>query len=204
MKTDQRLCFFGDSFVNGTGDAEVLGWVGRLCAAERRAGADVTVYNLGIRRDTSADVLRRWRAEAAARLPDGIVGRLVFSFGLNDLARDSDSAPRVAPARTLANAAAILGEASALWPTLMIGPPPITDAADRNAEIARLSADLGRVCADVGVPYMDLRGFAAEHLALWRAEAAAGDGIHPDAKSYAALADAVSRWPGWRAWFDPG
>lgn len=202
MKADQRLCFFGDSFVNGTGDVETLGWVGRLCAVERRTGADVTVYNLGVRRDTSADVLRRWRAEAVARLPGAVQGRLVFSFGLNDLARDEAGAPRIALARALANAAAILGEASALWPTLMVGPPPITDAADRNAEIARLSADLGRVCGDVGVPYLDLRGFAAEHLALWRAEAEAGDGIHPNAKSYAALADAVSRWPAWRAWFD--
>ena len=24
-----RICFFGDSFVNGTGDDECLGWVGR-------------------------------------------------------------------------------------------------------------------------------------------------------------------------------
>ena len=35
-----RICFFGDSFVNGTGDDDALGWVGRLCAAERRAGLD--------------------------------------------------------------------------------------------------------------------------------------------------------------------
>lgn len=76
-----RLCFFGDSFVNGTGDDDCLGWVGRLCAAERRVGRDLTVYNLGVRRDTSDDILRRWRREAEARLPPGCGGRLVFSFG---------------------------------------------------------------------------------------------------------------------------
>lgn len=202
MRADQRVCFFGDSFVNGTGDDEALGWVGRLCAAERRAGADLTVYNLGVRRDTSADVLGRWRAEAGLRLPAAVLGRLVFSFGLNDLARDEAGASRIAPARTLANAAEILGEASALWPTLMVGPPPITDDAGRNAEIVRLSADLGRLCADAGVPFLDLTAFAVEHLALWRAEAEAGDGIHPNAKSYAALAGVVGRWSAWRAWFD--
>ncbi|HZC55143.1 MAG TPA: hypothetical protein VE396_03730 [Xanthobacteraceae bacterium] len=28
-----RICFFGDSMVNGTGDDACLGWVGRICAA---------------------------------------------------------------------------------------------------------------------------------------------------------------------------
>jgi hypothetical protein len=51
-----RICFVGDSLVNGTGDPVGLGWVGRACAAARRRGHEVTCYNLGIRRDTSADI----------------------------------------------------------------------------------------------------------------------------------------------------
>src|SRR3954451_17927814 len=70
-----RLCFFADSFVNGTGDDACLGWVGRACAAGRRNGVDLTCYNLGIRGDTSADVLRRWEHEAQARLPPEHDGR---------------------------------------------------------------------------------------------------------------------------------
>jgi hypothetical protein len=27
-----RICFFGDSIVNGTGDDACLGWVGRICS----------------------------------------------------------------------------------------------------------------------------------------------------------------------------
>jgi hypothetical protein len=26
-----RICFIGESFVNGTGDPEFLGWTGRVC-----------------------------------------------------------------------------------------------------------------------------------------------------------------------------
>ena len=55
-----RLCFIGDSLVNGTGDPTGLGWVGRVTASARRRGHDVTTYNLGIRRDTSADIAARW------------------------------------------------------------------------------------------------------------------------------------------------
>ena len=71
MAAPIRVCFFGDSFVNGTGDDACLGWVGRACAAGRRNGMDLTCYNLGIRGDTSADVLRRWEHEARARLAPG-------------------------------------------------------------------------------------------------------------------------------------
>ncbi len=64
-----RICFIGDSFVNGTGDDEALGWTGRIVATARAEGRDVTHYNLGIRRDTSADIAERWRAEVERRLP---------------------------------------------------------------------------------------------------------------------------------------
>jgi acyl-CoA thioesterase-1 len=56
---DIRICFIGDSYVHGTGDDDCLGWAGRLCAAARRAGHNVTYYNLGVRRETSADIACR-------------------------------------------------------------------------------------------------------------------------------------------------
>ncbi|MGA7119410.1 MAG: GDSL-type esterase/lipase family protein [Polyangiaceae bacterium] len=90
-----RICFFGDSFVNGTGDDDGLGWVGRVVARARQGGRDVTAYNLGIRRDTSADVAARWMREARPRLPHEHDGRLVFSFGANDCtANREDGSPR--------------------------------------------------------------------------------------------------------------
>src|SRR6202011_3560744 len=100
-----RICFFGDSMVNGTGDDACLGWVGRVCAAARRRGRDLTCYNLGIRRDTSADVLARWQREAEARLLPEHDGRLIFSFGANDCCPGEDiggarAGPRVGAGNT--------------------------------------------------------------------------------------------------------
>ena len=69
-----RPCFVGDSFINGTGDDTCLGWVGRVCAAMRASGRDLTLYNLGIRRDTSADIAVRWLDETSRRLPQGVDG----------------------------------------------------------------------------------------------------------------------------------
>jgi len=100
-----------------------------------------TCYNLGVRRDTSADVLARWQREAMARLPPEHDGRLVFSFGANNCCPGEDiGGVRVAPGRALTNAEAILTAAVAWRPTLMVGPLPICDiAVDRR--IRHLSDD---------------------------------------------------------------
>jgi acyl-CoA thioesterase I len=119
-----RICFIGDSLVNGTGDPTFLGWVGRVAASTRRRGHDLTAYNLGIRRDTSADIAARWQEEAARRLPAEGDGRLVFSFGGNDCLEEN-GAPRVAADRSLAHARAILSLAHQRYPTLLLGPAPL-------------------------------------------------------------------------------
>jgi acyl-CoA thioesterase-1 len=198
-----RIGAFGDSFVNGTGDDDCLGWVGRLCSTERRSGVDVTLYNLGVRRDTSADVRSRWRREAGARLSENEGGRLLFSFGLNDCAKGEQGfGPRVSPAQTLENAEAILLEASAWLPTLMIGPLPVTDSDRRNKQVIALSAELQNLSEELGVPFFSTVHFAALAAEGWRAEASLGDGIHPNANSYAALAKMIGAWSAWQSWRD--
>ncbi len=195
-----RICFFGDSMVNGTGDDAALGWVGRACAAARRGGRDVTAYNLGIRRDTSADIRARWRREAEARLPQGHDGRLVFSFGANDCCLGEDGAVRVAPEAAVGHAEAILAAALAWKPVLMVGPVPVVDAATA-ARVAALDAAYAALCARLGVAYLSVAGIVAAS-AVWRREVAAGDGAHPNEGGYALLADAVMGWEAWRRWMD--
>jgi lysophospholipase L1-like esterase len=194
-----RICFFGDSFVNGTGDDDGLGWVGRLVAKARQGGRDVTGYNLGIRRDTSADVAARWRNEASLRLPADCDGRLVFSFGANDcLSSGPEGAPRFGRAESLANLEAILGAAQRWLPTLMIGPSIVADDPAANARICALSVDYAELCARLGVPYLEMCHLLSASPA-WTREALA-DGAHPNRGGYAIFADAVSNWSCWRAW----
>ncbi|EAW38620.1 Lipolytic enzyme, G-D-S-L [Lyngbya sp. PCC 8106] len=79
-----RICFVGDSFVNGVGDPSGLGWTGRVCVEAHQYKDEITVYNLGIRRETSADILKRWSGEVSCRLTSEYDSRVVFSFGVND------------------------------------------------------------------------------------------------------------------------
>ncbi|HEX9625995.1 MAG TPA: GDSL-type esterase/lipase family protein [Acidiferrobacterales bacterium] len=196
-RKDTRICFVGDSLVNGTGDPDCLGWAGRLCARARQAGHDVTYYNLGIRRDTSADIAARWLDEVSARLPEGIDGRVVFAFGVNDTVLE-DGAMRVTTGATLDNARAMLGACRGRWPLLWIGPTPLLDDA-HNLRIKVLSRHFAGLAAELDVPYLEVFD-ALRGLPAWTAELRAGDGAHPGADGYAALAELVAQWPTWRAW----
>jgi acyl-CoA thioesterase I len=195
-----RICFIGDSLVNGTGDPTLLGWVGRICAAARRRGVDLTCYNLGIRGNTSADIAQRWQEETTRRLPAGIDGGLVFSFGTNDCMIEG-GAPRVAIERSLEHARAILDAARQKHPTLMLGPAP-SMIGDADARIGPLSRALATLCAELGIAYLDLHTPLAA-MPLWRIEITVGDGAHPGAAGYALIVDLVEGWEPWWRWTSP-
>jgi lysophospholipase L1-like esterase len=200
VRVARRICFVGDSFVNGTGDDACLGWSGRVCAAARRAGHDVTFYNLGIRRETSADVAARWAQEVATRLPDAEQGRLVFSFGTND-ATAIDQGTRLQPEQSVANLQRILETATTQFQTLVVGPPPSPDPA-LDARVAMLSERFADVCQTLAVPYLPVHA-ALTATGTWCAEASAGDGAHPNERGYHELARLVQAWSAWQAWFVP-
>jgi lysophospholipase L1-like esterase len=187
-----RLIAFGDSFVAGVGDPQHLGWVGRALAGRR----EVTLYNLGVRRETSSDVAARWRAEAAPRLTDQEPCRILFSLGVNDGALE-DGAQRVAPARSLLNVRALLTDAARLCPVLLVGPPPVADAG-AAARAEALNENLKLLAARLNTPFIDVfRPLAAD--GLWVREAKAFDGAHPGAAGYQRLADLVAAHPAWRS-----
>jgi lysophospholipase L1-like esterase len=195
---DLRVIFFGDSFVAGVGDETGLGWVGRVVAGAFAAGVPVTAYNLGVRRETSADVLDRWQAETRPRMSREVDCRVVFSFGAND-ATVENGGPRVSAADSVAGLSqAIDGAAELALPVLVVGPPPANDE-DQQDRIARLSASFAEVAAQRGVPYVDVVG-PLRASGTWRREAEAGDGAHPGRDGYALLASLVMEpWLAWLA-----
>jgi acyl-CoA thioesterase-1 len=194
--TDIRICFIGDSFVNGTGDPLCLGWTGRVCATAIHLGYPITYYNLGIRRETSADIAARWREECARRLPPTMDGRVVLSFGANDTTIEQGR-QRLSLDATLHHLRAIVQDARRHYPTLLVGPPPVAEAA-HNARIVALCHAMATVAQELGVPYLPV----CERLVqaqTWVQEAAQSDGAHPRQRGYAALAALVQAWPAW--WF---
>jgi acyl-CoA thioesterase-1 len=187
-----RICFVGDSMVNGTGDHEHLGWVGRVLRDERKRHPELTGYNLGVRRDRSDQIRAHWKVEVERRLPVEHPGRVVFSFGGNDAAQERD------PALTLVDTEAMLAEAKARWPVFMIGAVPLLDG-DILGRARALDEAYGPLCAQLGVPFLSVfDGLMA--TSLWTDEARAGDGAHPGAGGYSRMAGLILASPVWQKW----
>jgi lysophospholipase L1-like esterase len=195
---DIRICFVGESFVNGTGDSTFLGWTGRLCIDLLQRGFNVTHYNLGIRRETSTELLQRWEIECDRRFAPACDNRIVFSFGTNDTTLEN-SKIRVALSDSIENTRQILSVASQKCPVLMISPGAIDDD-EQNQRTQTLSHHFAHLCVELNIPYLDVI-FLLRQCVDWMQEVKAGDGAHPDAKGYAEYAKLVQNWSAWKNWF---
>lgn len=209
-----RICFIGDAFTVGAGDETVLGWVGRIAHAAWAQNHDVTVYNLGIRGDSTRAILRRWRRECEARLPHGTNGRLVFMFGGNDAKEVGDTGVEVPLAESVANARTIIAEAAAWLPTLWLSlipmhatkpyPRLVPEAPEYrfdNHRQAEYTQRYAAVAQELAVPFLDIHT-PLMHDPEWQRLTQAGDGSNPNAAGYAKIATLITAWPAWRTWLD--
>ncbi|BAY93893.1 MULTISPECIES: GDSL-type esterase/lipase family protein [unclassified Tolypothrix] len=196
-----RICFVGESFINGTGDPDFLGWTGRVCAGAHQRGYEITYYNLGVRTETTRFLKQRWRQEVSYRLASEYDGRVVFSFGVNDSGW-AGKQQGIDLTESLENTRAILTEAKQLYPVLMVGPPPCGDEnqEQRNQQIAHQSQQFALVCRELDIPYLDVFSTLV-NSSIWLAEAKANDGAHPRAAGYAEFAAIVQNWDAWLSWF---
>lgn len=198
--------------MNGTNDPDFQGWPGRLAQAEVANGHDVSVYNLGIRGDTSVMIAERWRRECTVRLPAVQPCALVFSFGVNDIAFEN-ATRRVSQEQSLETARTMIGEAKSWLPTLWVGPPPVEldeTTFKPTPDIAYVFSkddirDLGKAYSDLAlelsVPYFDLYG-ALNGDPNWLKSFDGSDAVHPLDSGYRLISDKIRHWAGWRNWFD--
>jgi len=196
MAEDIRICFVGDSFINGTGDETALGWAGRLCASANASGVAVTYYNLGIRRHTSKDILFRWENECSLRLPDSCDGRVVISCGVNDTVIENGSV-RVTQEDSIKNIRKVLDGAKK-YNVIMVGPPPIDDD-EQNKRIKAISEAYEREANLLNVPFIELYSSLINDNA-YKIEVSKNDGAHPQSSGYSKIADIVGSSPSW--WFN--
>jgi acyl-CoA thioesterase-1 len=182
--------------VAGVGDPNYQGWVGRVCARAYPDGLAVTSYNLGVRGETSTQVLRRWQSEMRPRIFPEARTRLVVSFGVNDT-MTVGAGTRVSPTQSTANLTALVMEARTIGiPSLIVGPTPTTNP-EQNGRIEALDEGFHAVAVSIDVPYVSV--FAAlSGDPTWSGETTAGDGAHPSANGYQRLAELV--YPVWRQW----
>ncbi|MCC9624537.1 GDSL-type esterase/lipase family protein [Thalassospira sp. MA62] len=197
-----RICCFGDSLVNGVRDGEKGSWpmrMGRRLLSD--AKRDVTIYNLGIRAETTEGLKARWQGEAQLRMVPEFPTVLIFAFGVNDANhaedRGEETTMRVSPATSAGNAADIIGTAAKLAPTLWIGPQSVINGSKSSQEINDRLEGLNQIYAETArgfdVPYLDLLQTTLDDD-VWQRALRRGDGYHPDSEGYDRLAELIWEW----------
>jgi lysophospholipase L1-like esterase len=189
---DVRICVVGDSFVAGYGDPKALGWLGRVLARTATPEVSLTAYGLGVRDDSSTQVLARWREETSRRWSPGSESRLVVAMGYQDIGQG------LSLARSRLNLANIVDDAASdgLQP-FVVGPPPAQDP-EVNERLRVLVQAQADVCDRRRVPYVDCFTPLTTHE-QWFADLAPGDGVHPAQAGYSLLAWLVLH-SGWTTW----
>lgn len=204
-----RVCFIGDSYVDGTGDPACLGWVGRVCQQAWAQEQQLTNYNLGIRGETSTLLAQRWRRECEIRLPEACPNLLVFMFGINDIAERIGVGRRVEHPLSASNARMIIQEARDWTNTLWVGPPPANEACCpqsplpgvsfdfRNDRLLALNAEFRSIARELAVPYLDIATPLSINKKYLKSQTE-GDQMHCGPEGYSEIAELVSLWPAWQ------
>jgi acyl-CoA thioesterase I len=190
---DLAIVFLGASLVAGVGDPKGQGWVTRVVGRTQHPDLELTAYNLGVRGDTSADVLQRWASEVPLRWAGRTERRVVLSVGTNDVASG------ITLARHRLNLANLLDDAASSGVGAFVVSPPPTADAELNERLEVLVDAQADVCARRGVPFVDCYAPLMGHD-QWRTDLAASSvENHPGQAGYGLIAWLVLH-NGWYDW----
>ncbi len=172
----------GDSLTQGYGLLPDEGFVPRLEAWLRAAGADVTIINAGVSGDTTAGGLAR---VAWTLSPE--VDAVIVALGGNDLLRGIDPAESESNLRGILDAARTAGVAA-----LLVG----MEAPSNYGPEYKTAFDgmYGRLAEEFGVPLYPtfFRGLLTDgSMEAARASFMQSDGIHPNPDGVARIVDDI-------------
>ena len=190
---DLAIVFLGGSLVAGVGDPKGQGWVTRVVGRTQHPDLELTAYNLGVRDNTSADVLHRWATEVPLRWAGRTERRVVLSVGTNDVQQG------ITLARHRLNLANLLDDAASSGVGAFVVSPPPTADAELNERLEVLVDAQADVCARRGVPFVDCYAPLMGHD-QWRTDLAASSvENHPGQAGYGLIAWLVLH-NGWYDW----
>jgi len=186
MKT---FFFFGDSLTLGVNDPSLRGWIGQLSLVSGVPVPPATFYNMGARKHSSLAIAKRWKAEVEARLIAESKPRLLFTFGVVDMATPSGQ-QNLSIEESVENARTILVDAVETYGkknVVMVSPFPVVNL-EHCARIGELSAAYFDMCADYDISYVDIFTKLSQHEPYLNN---LSDGVHPSEEGNAIIASTL-------------
>lgn len=178
---------WGDSITHGAGDADGLGWVGRLRKQLYESERDV--YNRGVCGDTTSDVLERFEVEVASIQPETIV----LAVGINDSKfPNNGSEHKVPPGAFKENVRQLIGKAqSVAKKVVVIGLTEVNEgkidstSLFTNAAIKEYDGYVREAALGAGVDFVSMQG-------VLNIETDLEDGLHPNSAGYEKMLEVIA------------
>lgn len=212
-----HLYVFGDTITQGAGDP-FGGWVQRVRTILDQTFFDdpkkeCLTFNMGIKGDTSGDIVKRFTKEMKTRKDDGGENVIIFAVGINDSLISQDTGMAVvAPDVFEKNLDKLLLRAKkharhicfvGLNPVDEARVNPLPWAPDRsywNSSIQQYNEIIKDFCSNQNIKFIDVwQDWINEDCNDWLF-----DGVHPNAEGHQRIASAVlSRFLKPAGWFIP-
>lgn len=177
------ICIFGASITWGAYDLELGGWANRLrLYFDNQLDLQVRVYNLGISGDKTADVLKRFSAEALARKPD----KIILGIGTNDSVHEGNPTGTKLAEFEKQYKELILKAKKFTQDLVILGLTNVDDKNDRgyqNQSLEKYNQIIKKLASGQNLPFVDLFGI----LMVDEFE----DGLHPNAKGHQKIFEKV-------------
>jgi len=188
------ICIFGDSITWGFFDPEKGGWVQRLRSfIESSKEEDIEIYNLGIAGDNTEDLLKRFKSECEARLPN----KILFGIGANDsqyiLTKDN---PRVPIKEFEENLESLISQAKKFTDDIIfVGLTPVEESKTKpipwnkqkfydNDNISKYNSVIKSVAEKYNLQFIDIEGVLGLDDLY--------DGLHPNSAGHQKIFEVIS------------
>lgn len=192
-----NITFIGDSFVEGFGDPTNKGWVKRVCeySCNNNPNLALNIFNLGIRGETSGDILNRYKAVIKENQLNEKTNILVMSFGTNDCIQYYYGS-NLDVTRSTNNLKELILKAKKQFDSILFVLPPAIAEEEINERIKSLIEMYIPILETHKIPYINLYDALLQNE-IWQYETATFDGAHPKEKGYTEFAKLIYNHKNW-------
>jgi lysophospholipase L1-like esterase len=192
-----NITFIGDSFVEGYGDPANKGWVYRVCeyTCNNNSKLSLNICNLGIRGETSGDILNRYEAVIKEEQINAKTNMLVMSFGTNDCIQYYYDL-NLDLTRSANNLKELIKKSKKQFDSVLFVLPPAIAENEINKRIKSLIEIYIPILETNKIPFINLYDTLLENE-IWQYETATFDGAHPKEKGYTEFAKLIYNHKNW-------
>jgi lysophospholipase L1-like esterase len=197
LQDNISFTFIGDSFIEGFGDIKNLGWCRRIIniIQNNNPSFQIDYYNLGLRGDTSSQILSRFTRETKTLQLNNKHNILILSFGTNDCISVGDT-QRVTFKKSVDNLKNLIESSKEDFNEVLFITPPFLAIDELNDKLKTLIPLYIETLDTLNINYINLFELLKNNEP-WIHDILSTDLVHPSDEGYEELTNLIYNHPNW-------